>query len=91
MEGLDRTYKSLVAAKEEEISQLTNRLRVYEDENRKLNDINKTLQLTRDRPERLDNISQINPLESNIKSRTHMKSKENDDGNIPASHIKENQ
>lgn len=62
MESLDRTYKSLVAAKEEEISQLTNRLRMYEDENRKLNDINKTLQLTRDRPDRLDNISQINPL-----------------------------
>lgn len=91
MESLDRTYKALVSAKEEEISQLTYRLRAYEDENRKLVDINKTLQLTRDRPDRLDNLSQINPLESNIKSRTHHKDKENEDGNVPASHIKDNQ
>jgi hypothetical protein len=90
MESLDRTYKALVSAKEEEVSQLTHRLRAYEDENRKLVDINKTLHLTKDR-DRLDNISQINPLESNIKSRTHHKDKENDDGNIPSSHIKDNQ
>lgn len=55
-----------------------------------MNDINKTLQLTRDRPDRLDNISQINHLESNIKSRTHHKEKENDDGNVPGSHLKDN-
>jgi hypothetical protein len=29
MESMDRTYKGLVAAKEEEISQLINRLRIY--------------------------------------------------------------
>jgi cytochrome c-type biogenesis protein CcmH/NrfF len=47
MDSLDRTYKALVSAKEEEITQLTHRLRCYEDENRKLIDINKTLQLTK--------------------------------------------
>lgn len=52
-------------------------------------DINKTLQLTKDRA--LDNLSQIHALDSNVKSRTHLKDreKENEDANIPRSHIKD--
>lgn len=60
---MDRTYRGLVSAKDEEIGQLVNRLRLYEDENRKLNDINKTLQLTKDnRNEKIDQLSQIHHL-----------------------------
>lgn len=39
---------------------------MYEDENRKLVDINKTLMLTKDR--QIDNLSQIHHPESNVKS-----------------------
>lgn len=66
---------------------MTHRLRGYEDENRKLNDINKTLHLTKERNENnIDKLSQIHHLESNIKS-----NKENEDFNIPRSNYKENQ
>ena len=64
---MDRTYKDLASAKDEEISQLTGRLRLYEDENRKLNDVNKTLQLTKDKGP-IDNLSRIHHPESNIKT-----------------------
>lgn len=40
-------------------------------------DINKTLQLTKERGDKLDNLSQINNQESNMKSRTYQKEKEN--------------
>jgi hypothetical protein len=59
MESMDRTYKNLLSAKDEEVAQLTQRLRLYEDENRRLNDINKTLHLTKDKPDKIDNLSQI--------------------------------
>jgi hypothetical protein len=88
-DSMDRTYKALLSAKDEEIGQLTQRLRSYEDENRKLVDINKTLQLTKDRADKIDNLSQINHQESNIKSRTYQK--ENEDANIPKSSYKEQQ
>jgi len=59
MESMDRTYKNLLSAKDEEVAQLTQRLRLYEDENRRLNDINKTLHLIKDKPDKIDNLSQI--------------------------------
>lgn len=48
------------------------------------------MQLTKDN-NKIDNLSQINHQESNMKSRTYQKEKENDDGNIPRSTFKENQ
>jgi hypothetical protein len=81
---VERTYRGLVSTKDEEIGQLVNRLRLYEDENRKLNDINKTLHLTKERNENnLDKLSQIHHLESNIKS-----NKENEDYNAQRSNFK---
>lgn len=75
----------MVGTKEEEIGQFVLRLRNYEDENRKLNDINRTLQLTKEKNDNLDRFSQIHHPESNIKI-----NKENEDFNIQRSHIKEN-
>ena len=91
MESMEHTYRGLLSAKEEELSQLMSRMRVYEEENRKLNDINRTLQLTRDRPERIDTLSQIHHVDSNIKTAAKDRDKENEDLNAQRSHFKENQ
>lgn len=70
LESMERTYKSLVSAKDEQIGQLVGRLRLYEDQNRKLTDANKTLQLTKDRnQDHLDKLSQIHHLDSNVKNK----------------------
>jgi hypothetical protein len=47
MENMDHMYKNIVQTKDEEISQLFNRLKMYEDENKRLGDMNRTLQLTK--------------------------------------------
>lgn len=88
MQSMDRTYKNLITAKDQQIGQLSNRLRLYEEENRKLNDINKTLQLTRDKHDKIDNLSQIHYLQSNLKSALKDKDKENEDNNGQRSHFK---
>lgn len=89
MESLDRTYKNLLTCKDDEINQLTQRLRLYEDENRKLTDINKTLQLTKDRPDKIDNLSQIHHPDSHLKSYMKDRNKENEDHNLPNSIFKD--
>ena len=66
---MERTYKGLVSAKDEEIGQLMGRLRMYEEENRRLADHNRTLQFTKEKVDRIDNLSQIHHPESNIKIR----------------------
>lgn len=43
MEGLERSLKNMSETKDQEIAQLRNRLRIYEDENKRLNDENKSL------------------------------------------------
>jgi hypothetical protein len=44
-EGLERSMKILTDTKDQEIAQLRHRIRVYEDENKRLNDENRTLQI----------------------------------------------
>jgi len=81
---MEMTYQKLLSSKEEELQQLTNRLRVYEGENRKLSDVNRTLQLTKERNDlvldkhndNLDKLSQIHHLDSHFKP-----NKENEDLN----------
>ena len=46
MEGLERSLKNLAEAKDEEIGQLRHRIKIYEDENKRLSDENRTLQIT---------------------------------------------
>lgn len=64
-------------------------MRLYEEENRKLNDINRTLQLTRDRPERIDTLSQIHHVDSNLKTAGKDRDKENEDLNVQRSFHKD--
>lgn len=46
MEGLERSLKTLSEVKDQEIIQLRHRVRVYEDENKRLNDENRSLHIT---------------------------------------------
>jgi hypothetical protein len=47
MENMERTLRGIIDTKDAEIIQLRHRLKVYEDENKRLNDLNKTLTITR--------------------------------------------
>lgn len=47
MENMERTLKGIVDTKEAEIVQLRHKMKIYEDENRRLNDLNRTLTITR--------------------------------------------
>lgn len=38
MEGLERTIKNISETKDEEIGQLRNRIKIYENENKRLSD-----------------------------------------------------
>ncbi len=44
---MERTLRGIIDTKDAEITQLRHRLKVYEDENRRVNDLNKTLTITR--------------------------------------------
>ena len=47
MENMERTLKGIIDTKDAEVFQLRHKLKIYEDENRRLNDLNKTLTITR--------------------------------------------
>ena len=66
MENMERTLRGIIDTKDAEIIQLRHRLKVYEDENRRLNDLNRTLTITRQ--EKIENLSNITHIDSNMKS-----------------------
>jgi chromosome segregation ATPase len=75
MEGLERSLKQMSEMKDKEIEQLRHRIRIYEDDNKRLSDENRTLQMansshrSREKELRgaLDNLSQIQGGDSQMK------------------------
>ena len=60
MENMETTLKKVIQNKDEEITSLRQRLKGYEDENKRLNEINRTLQLTSKQDKQMiDNLSRI--------------------------------
>ena len=76
---MEITLKKVIETKEDEITQLRHRLRVYEDENKRLNEFNRTLQLTSKEQKVIDNLSHIHHPESQTKE---MKSVEKENRNL---------
>ena len=72
----------MVSTKDQEIVVLANKIKVYEDENRRLTDINRTLEITKN--EKINNLSRIPDMDSHGKSQWAGKSiqKENYNPNI---------
>lgn len=65
MQNMQRTLRGIIDTKDAQIIQLRHRLKIYQDENRRLCDLNKTLTITRQ--QKIDNISNISQIDSNIK------------------------
>ena len=84
LENMETTMNKVIETKNHEITSLRQRLKGYEDENKRLNEINRTLQLTSKQDKQmLDNLSRIHHPESNTKDIIGTVNKENRNQNKP--------